>query len=417
MNISMTGFKHFVAASALVAAGAGLPATLARADVVTDWNLTAQNIIAAKGSSPGVYFGMMHAAVYDAVNAIDGRYAVFAVQPTLNARGASKEAAAAAAAYRTLLGLYPDQQTTLDAAYATSLAAIADGFAKTRGIAIGEEVAAAWLAQRAGDGREASVPYVFGTEPGDYQRTPPAFPNPVTPWLAKMKPFTLTGPSQFRAYGPPDLTSERYALDLNTTKSLGALNSTERTAQETEIGLFYTETPTIYWGRNLRDFAATKRLGVAGNARLFAMLYVGLGDASIACFDSKYYFNRWRPVTAIPAADTDGNDATTADAAWAPLANTPPHPEYPAAHGCVTGQVAETLRRFFGTKYLKISLTSTVTNTTHTFYNTDDVVEEVIFGRVFGGMHFTTSVVHGAIIGRKVADWLADHNFQPVRHH
>jgi hypothetical protein len=388
----------------------------ARADVVGDWNTTAASVIVAKGASGPVYLALVHAAIYDAVNSVDGRYTVFAVRPTSDPRGASKEAAAASAAYQVLLTLWPDQQGVLDAALATSLGAIPDGAAKSKGVSIGAEVASAWLAARANDGREANVPYTFGTGPGVYQRTPPAFPNPVTPWLAKMKPFALTSPSQFRAYGPPDLTSERYTKDFETVKALGSAKSTERTPEETEIGLFHTENPTLFWTRNLRNLASSRHLAIDESARLYALLFVTFADGAIACFDSKYYFNSWRPVTAIQAADTDNNPDTEADASWLPLAVTPPHPEYPAAHGCAAGGITEVLRRYFGTREITFTFTSTVPGTVpHTYYSTDDLVEEIKRARVFGGMHFPTSVAHGVGMGKEVGSWVFSHYFGPVK--
>jgi hypothetical protein len=395
--------------------GAALAPRPAAADAVTDWDATIQSLIVAKGAQGAAYYALVHIAMYDAVNAIDGRYSVYAVKPTSPTRGASMEAAAAAAAYRVLLGVWPDQQPTLDAAYATSMNAIPAGVAKSRGTAVGEEVAAAWLALRANDGREANVPYVFGSGPGVYQRTLPGPPSPLTPWLARMKPFALTSPSQFRAYGPPDVTSVRFAEDLDLTKRLGSATSTERTAEETELALFYTENPNTFWGHNMRELAAQKHLGIAANARLFAMLSIAFSDGAIACWDSKYYFNFWRPVTAIQAADTDGNPYTEADPTWASLAATPPHPEYPAAHACVSAAYGELLEDFFGTSRVKFTLTSTVPNTVpHVFYNTNDLIEEVKMARVYGGMHFHTSTEHGAKIGRQVGHWVTRNYFKPV---
>lgn len=418
MNKPLKTVRALALSSALaLSATIGLQAP-ARADVVGDWNATAASVIVAKGAQGGVYLALVHAAIYDAVNAIDKRFTVYAVSPTSDTRGASREAAAAAAAYRVLLTLWPDQQGVLDTALAASLAAIPDGPAETRGVTIGTEVANAWLAVRANDGREANVPYVFGTAPGDYQRTPPAFPNPVTPWLAKMKPFTLTSPSQFRAYGPPDLTSERYTRDFETVKSLGSATSTERLPEETETGLFHTENPTVWWSRNLRNLASLKKRDVADSARLYALLFVTFGDAVVACWDSKYYYNSWRPVTAIRAADTDDNPNTDVDAGWTPLAVTPPHPEYPAAHGCATGAITEVLRRYFGTRYITFTFNSTVAGTVpHTYYSTDDLLEEVMRARVFGGMHFPTSVAHGAGVGKKVGNWVYGNYFRPVKKH
>ena len=391
-------------------------AVSARADVVTDWNATAEAVFVAKNAQSLSYFAMVHIAIYDAVNAVDGRYTVFAVKPTTPARGASREAAAAAAAYRTLLGLYPDQAAVLDPAYTASLAKIPNGVAKARGIRIGEEVAAAWLEMRADDGREANVPYEFGDGPGVYQRTPPAFPNPAMPWLAVVKPLALTSPAQFRAYGPPDLTSRRYAQDFEMTKRLGAANSAERTTDETETARFYTENPLTFFGRNVRELTAARRLPIIESARLMAMTFVSIADSMTACWDSKYHFNFWRPVTAIPAADIDDNPATEADPSWMPLANTPPHPEYPAGHGCLSTALAESLRFYFRTSRVRVTLTSTVPGTVpHVFRDTRDMIEEVKMARVFGGMHFLTSVEHGTLIGQDVARWVARHHFKPVR--
>lgn len=413
MNVSR---KRFVGPALLWCAAAAL-STVARADVITDWNATAQTVLAAKGHQGPPGYAFVHVPMYDAVNAIDGRYTVFAVKPTADARGASKEAAAATAAYRVLLGAYPDQQTTvLDPAYAASLAAIPDGPAKTKGIAIGAEVAAAWLALRAGDGREAVVPYVFQVPaPGVYQRTPPAFPNALAPWLAVMRPFALTTPSQFRAPGPPDLTSDIYAQDVAFTQALGAANSTERSAEETEIARFYTESPTTFFSHNLREFAAAKNLGVTENARLFAQVFVTTADSMIGCWDSKYYYNFWRPVTAITTDLDDGNPATVRDPAWTPLAPTPPHPEYPAGHGCVSTSYAEALKHFFGSPHLDVTLTSTVAGTVpHVFDNTNKMIDEIVLARVAGGMHFQTSIEDGSTLGKKVARWVARNHFKPV---
>jgi hypothetical protein len=416
MNVS----KNSMLGSALLwCAGATALSSAAQADVITDWNATTQTILAAKGHQGPTGYAFVHVPMYDAVNAIDGRYSVFAVKPASSARSASKEAAAATAAYKVLLGAYPDQTAVLDPAYTASLAAIPDGPAKTKGIEIGAEVAAKWLELRAGDGREAAVPYTFETAaPGVYQRTPPAFPNALAPWLAKMRPFAMTSPSQFRSYGPPDLTSERYAQDVAMVKAVGSANSTERTAEETEVAKFYTESPTTFFSHNLREFAATKNLGVAGNARLFAQVFVSAGDSMIACWDSKYYFNFWRPVTAITTDLDDGNPATERDAAWAPLATTPPHPEYPAGHGCVSTAYAEALRYFFRTPHVKVTLTSTVPGSVpHVFKNTDQMIDEIILARVFGGMHFQTSVEHGSTIGKKVGRLVARNHFRPVGKH
>lgn len=396
----------------------------AKADAVSDWSSIAATVLVNVGRPGGgaaVDIAYVHAAIYDAVNAIDGRYSVYAVRPHTSAVGASPEAATAAAAYTVLKALFPSQQSFLDTAYANYLLSLQPGPAQTRGIAVGTEVANLFLATRVGDGRDAAVPYVFGSGPGVYQITPGAAPpptTPATPWLAQTRPFGIESPSQFRAPGPPDLTSLQWAADLNEVKAFGAATGSLRSQEQTDIGLFYTENPITYVNRNVRSIAASQNLSVADSARFFAQSYITLADSLIGCFDSKYYYNFWRPVTAIRAADTDGNDATEPDFHWLPLALTPNHPEYPSAHGCVTGAIAHAAQYFFGTKELTINLTSTnvpgAPLTTRTFTNIDDVLKDVIGGRIYGGMHYRTSVLDGLALADKVAHWIKSRYFLRV---
>ena len=393
----------------------------ARADAVTDWSAISQAAIVTNAGRPPsgsiVDVAYVFAAVYDAVNAIDGRYSAFAVSLPTASPTASQDAAAVAAAHHVLKTFFPTQQVFLDGALAASMAAIPAGPARDQGNAVGVQVATAFLTLRANDGRNAVVPYVFGSGPGVYQLTPgaPQPPaSPATPWVAQMKPFALESASQFRAEGPPDLTSARWADDYNEVKAFGALNDSPRTAEQTEIGRFYAEHPGAQLMRTLRNFAAAQTMSVADRARLLAILHISAADALIACFDSKYFYNFWRPATAIVAGETDDNGATEPDGGWLALAPTPNHPEYPAAHGAVSTAYAEALRHFFGTKKVTITLSSTVTGTTHTFHNTDQIIKEIIAARIYGGMHYRTSGVHGSVMGRKVANWIDKHYFQPV---
>jgi hypothetical protein len=411
-----------VSVAALALAALQVPLA-ARADAVSDWNAIGDDATFAAGrpgGAPLVDLAYVHAAIYDAVNAIDGGHTVFAVAPTTSPSGASPEAATAAAAYTVLSALLPTQQATLDAQYSAFLSGIPDGAAKTAGIAVGTEVAAAFLLERSGDGRNANVPYAFGSGPGVYQLTPGANPAvaPITRWLAQMRPFALESPSQFRADGPPDLSSAQWAEDYNETRKFGAQSGSLRTPQQTEIGLFYVENPGRQVNRWIRDLAAAQGLSLVDSARFFAQYYVSGADAVIACFDSKSYYNFWRPVTAILAGDTDGNDATEADPTWTPLATTPPHQEYPGAHSCVTGTLSFVLEDFFGTKKLDFSLTSRsvpgVALAVHSFKRTQDLRKEVIDARIYGGMHYRTSAVHGMVIANKVARWVSSHYFLPA---
>ena len=201
------------------------------------------------------------------------------------------------------------------------------------------------------------------------------------------------------------LDSATWIADYNEVRSLGDIHSGTRTPEQTEIGLFYTEHTGRQYDRILRDFAAAQNFSLADEARFMAQMLVSIGDALISVWDSKFYYGRWRPVTAIRVTD---------DPNWTPLAVTPNHPEYPAAHGGFTGALAEGLQQFFGTKDVTITLSSTVTGTTRTFYNTDDLVKEIVVARIYGGMHFRTSVIEGKVQGTKAAKWVAKHCFLPV---
>jgi hypothetical protein len=408
------------AAITLVLCALALMPANAKADVVSDWNKIADTAVVTNARRPAgaalVDMAYVHAAIYDAVNAIDRGYTVYAVAPAnMPAPDTSKDAAAATAAFRVLLKLFPAQESFLTEKYSQYLETIADDARKTAGIELGNEIAQKFMALRSNDGRDAVIPFTPWTGPGNWQPTPPSFsPNPLTPWMATMKPFLIESPSQFRPAGPPALNSVEFAADYNETRAYGAINSTVRTAEQTQIGLFYIDHTGAQLSRIFRQFAAVQNMRTADNARLYAMLYLSIADSLIAGWDAKYYYHFWRPVTAIRAGDTDGNELTEADPNWLPLATTPGHPEYPAAHGCLTAAYAEALRAFFGTKKVKITLSSTTTNSTREFDNTDDLIKEIIDARIFGGMHYRTSVRDGANIGKKVTHWMTKNYFQPV---
>jgi len=386
----------------------------ARADAVTDWNAYGVSaVITAATRGPGGYVDLayMHIAMYDAVNAIDGRYSVFAVSPTTVPAGASKEAAATAAAYNVLLVLFPDQQAVLDANYAASLAAIPDSQAKNDGIAVGTEVASLFLASRAGDGRNAPITYTPGSGPGAWIPTSPA--PPIVVYLSQMRPFAMETASQFRADGPPALTSQQYTADFNEIKILGCLDCPTRTEEQRVIGLFYTDPGPAQTGRGFRQLALDYPMGIADNARLFGMLYVALADAAIASVETKYHFGFWRPITAVRQADTDGNPETIADPGWTPLSTTPNFPDYVSTHSATWGAFSETIRQFFGTKKVNFTMTSVVTGTTRHFTKTDDINKEIIDARVYVGFHFRTADVHGVLMGKKIGRLVAKNYFQP----
>ena len=397
---------------------------------VTDWNNIAITtaLAASQTTAPGsntqvginVYLAYVHLAIYDAVTAIDHRFRPYG--PELSAPpDASKEAATIAAAYDTLNYYFPDQATTLQTQYNAALSAIPDSSAKTEGISVGRAAANSIIALRAGDGRGAAFSYTWPSvpTPGVWIPTPPAFAAPAVPWLAAMTPFTMRSASEFRPEPPPALTSTEWADDYNLTKTLGAVNSTVRTPEQTEIGLFWTDHAGAQYGRAFRALAVARGLDVSDSARLFATLYASAADASIGCWDGKFHYSFWRPVTAIRNGDIDGNPDTVPDPTWTPLGVTPNHPEYPAAHGCVTGSIATALKNFFGTPRVTLVVTSTVTNTTHTFTNTKDLEEEVEHARIYAGFHYHHSVVQGALLGTKVSDQVSKDFFERLtgNHH
>ena len=386
-------------------------------NVVVQWNgIAATTIITnAKEASvaSGVWLAYVHLAVFDAVNSIDHRFQPYAFT-TQAPEGASKDAAAVAAAHRILVQYFPAQQSSLDSQFATSLAGIADTGANiASGVAIGEAAAQGLISARATDGLLANVSYTPPVGPGFYQRTPPAFAAPLTPWLGQMVPFTMTGPAQFFPdEGPTPLDSQQWIDDYNETRTLGAINSTVRTPQQTEIGLFWTEHTGQQYARAFRKLATDQGLSTSDTARLMAMLWAGYADAGIGCWNAKFTFSFWRPVTAIRAGG--GNPALTADPNWSPLANTPAHPEYPAAHGCATGVVSTVLENFFGTPNLQFSVDSLVTHTTHNFTSTTDLLDEVEHARIYAGFHYHHSVIQGKVLGTKVAHQLTQGFFSPV---
>jgi hypothetical protein len=344
-------------------------------------------------------FAAVHVAMYDAVVAISGGYDYFSSVPTTPAAGASTDAAAASAACDVLRGLFPNRAPQYETACQAYLAALPDSDAKTRGIAIGAEVAAGTLASRANDGRMTAVTYVPGSEPGDFRGV-----NPAMPFLPFVRPFVMTSASQFRADGPPALTSHTYATDLNEVKAYGSAASTVRSAAQTDLARFNTEPPPRFWPRNLRRFVSDGRSTVE-NARLMAMIWVAQADAVLGCFESKYYFEFWRPTSAITLADTDGNPATIADAGWTPVVPTPNHPEYPAAHSCTAASVGTVLDAFFGTSKIDFSMDSTVAglaNPVRQYHSTGDFVKDLKLARIYGGMHYRTSTDHGAVLGKRV---------------
>jgi hypothetical protein len=388
-----------------------LPGLAPAQNAVTEWNnIAVKTAVLGNSAIPpnspngmALYLAYVHLAMHDAVNAIQHRYQPYG-PPLPTPAGASVEAAVAAATYTTLQFHFPDQFALLTATYNGWLAALPDS-GKADGIATGTAVANQLLTMRAGDGLGTNVPYPYPTvpTPGIWIPTPPAFAPPVTPWMGQMVPFTMRSASQFFPEPPLSLASTAWADDYNQVKTLGALNSSVRTPKQTEIALFWTENTAVQYARALRNLAGAYALDLADTARLFALVWTSSTDALIGCWNAKYYYSFWRPVTAIRNGDIDGNPATIPDSSWTPLANTPAHPEYPSAHGCFTGAVANSLQQYFGGSHFTFIVSSTVTHTVHEIRSTRELEQEVEWARIYAGIHYHHSVVQGEELGRKVA--------------
>jgi hypothetical protein len=411
----MKHFKALQQSVLLVVMASLVIGRMSHADVVTDWNAKAGEIVvAAKLGTPPANraLAIVQTSVYEATNAITKRYD--ADGPRLEvAPGASVEAAIAAANRAALAQLVPSQKTSIDAAYEAALSAITDGPAKAAGIAAGEAAAAKTLARRAGDGAAKGEAYRPHTTPGVYVPTV----IPVFSQWPQRTPWLMTSPAQFRPGPPPKLTSELWARDYNEVKTLGAKSSTRRTAEQTEIARFWESTlPTVYHGI-VQSVAAAPGREVTQNARLFAAVTQAVDDAVIAVFDAKYHYNFWRPITAIRNGDIDGNDATERDPTWLSLIDTPMHPEYPCAHCIVASTVGTVLRAEIGT-----GPTPTLTTTSDTamgaarsWTSLDAFIQEVANARVYDGVHYRNSTEVGTAMGREVGALAVTKHLRPLK--
>jgi len=433
-----------LAAPLIVAASAMAPVGVVAAEptnMVLVWNENAINVIhgATTAIPPGLgnapplsslHLAMVQGAVYDAVNAIDGRH-----QPYLHGLSApstaSKAAAVAQAAHDVLIGLMPvtpqGVRTRVDDMLAASLSQIDDGEAKTDGIKIGSDAAAAMLAARATDGRFDVEPFPTSTDVGKWRLVPP-LSNNVFGQFATVTPLTLKSADQFRTEGPImlDITGPAYAAEFNEVKALGAQTGSSRTEAQTLLAGFVFANPVFYMNKGLRDIATARGLSTADEARLFAQTSFGSADALVACWNDKRNWLSWRPQTAIREAANDGNPATVADPDWVSLFPTPGYPDQPSGYNCYTQGLWYSARLFFGTDQMNFQLTSpgaplnlptvpvAVPGSTRSYTRFSDVARDTIEGRILTGFHFRTADVAGAWIGKKAAQWVDKHEFQPI---
>jgi hypothetical protein len=401
-----------LATAASVVALASLPAASARADVITVWN---EQVVTSGGPQSQRTFAMVAVAMFDAVNAIQGGYTPYLALPA-PPPGASAEAAAAAAARGVLFRLFPAQQASLDALLATSLAGVPDGPAKADGVAFGDLVAQAMYEARLNDGILAPGPaFVDGTAPGEYRLTSPGPPQPVNTGASSWRPFAMTSAAQFRPGPPPPLNTLAYAVNVNLTKAWGGAASSLRSSEHEQIARWHTEMAQFQFNRIARSEVVHDGRGLLAHARLFALLNLALADATTAVFDAKYTYRYWRPSTAIQNADSDGNRLTKADATWTPFLPTPPHPEYPAAHGAVQGAGAVVLSWYFGPHHRFATTSPTVPGVTRHYQSFAQFALEGAAARIFGGMHFVRALEVGSWQGQAVGAWVLSHHLRPAR--
>jgi len=388
------------------------------ANVITDWDEKGVAAVApiASGTSPYAPYiayrmmGLVHAAMFDAVNSIEQRYRPYLVQLPADAT-TSQEAAAAAAAAAILATIDAKTATDMKIALADYVAAMPDGAVKP-GIKLGEEIAAKVLEMRANDGSDAPDDYRPRTTPGVYV---PTAITQAAMW-GKIKPFAMVNPSQFRPGPPISLESEEWARDFNEIKDYGRQNSLKRTPQQTETARFWLTTSPVVYFPFVRQLVKAKQMSVVESARFMALASLAMNDALIGVFDAKYHYNFWRPITAIRNGDIDGNPATDRDATWQPIADTPMHPEYPCAHCAESGAVAGVVRTVLGTDEIpEITMTSpTAPGVTHRWTNITAFTQEVASARIWAGFHYRFSNRIGTDMGLSIGQYVAENVMQPV---
>jgi len=392
-------------------------------NAVVFWNEVADHSIADLGgqtpSLGSIEAAIVHTAIYDAVNAICGYpFTPYAVTPEVR-RPALPEAAVAAAAHDVLVALYPDQQEELDGIYDEFLESLRGHHrAKLNGIAAGQQAAAGILDLRADDGRYAGTPWQPPKPgPGVWERTPPGYLPPATPWIRDVTPWTMDSPSQFRPPPPPDLDSDVWVRDYQETKDYGGEVSSVRTEEQADLARFIGGVgvhPMKQWHDSWRDIASGQGLSTLDAARLFAMLSTASADAFIGCWDAKFTYAFWRPVTAIRVGGD--NPKLEADTNWIGFVITPNHPEYPAAHGCFSGAVVATLQAYFGTDQLSFKMTSAAPDLiqpVRQYKSFSQALENNLVARIYGGMHYRNSTEYGSELGQQVARQMVENFFLP----
>jgi hypothetical protein len=398
-----------------------------RADAVADWNLIAVQTTA--GTLPGfppfpprpgptgnLDVAVVQAAVYDAVQAIEKKFAPYYVE--IPGASGSPVAATAKAAHDVLVNRFPSQALALDTIYFNYMAPL--GLLDDPGVAVGARAAAGIIALRACDGsfpNPAPPPFVGIDQPGFWRPTP-GTTQMTAPWVAFVTPFTLTRPSQFRADPPPALTSREYARNYNEVMALGALNNSDRTPQQTDLAHFWFANYTILLNQVLRDIANAHVDNIAESARLFALADMAIADALITAWSDKVHYVFWRPITAIQQGDNDDNSRTIGDPGWQSLYPAPPYPDYTSGANITTSALINSLKLFFDKDRMDFSITTTNTGPTiqdtRTYRRFSEVTDEVVDARIYEGIHFRFADTAARQQGRQVARFAFKNFLRPL---
>ena len=405
------GAKRLTIRSITVALLAITVVARASVDEVVRWNQVATDATVAAKINPlaeSRIFAILHAAIHDAVNAIEPRYEPYQPRTSPAPAGASVEAAIAGAAHTTLVALLPDSKATFDAALEETLRSITDDSRKAPGLEVGRTAATAILTARENDGANRTVEYTPGTKPGDYCPTPPDFkPAALVQW-ASMTPFVLKSADQFRCPDPPAVNSPRALADLEEVKAIGGSKSAMRTPEQSEIGRYWYESSPQGWNRIAREVLAARQFDVWENARLFALLNLAMADGYIGGFDTKYHCNYWRPVTAIRAGG---------DSEWLSYLPTPPVPDYPSTHTVEGAAAATVMARFFNTDFISFSMTSggEYPGITRKFWSFSEAARENGASRILCGIHFSSAVNAGYVQGERIGEWAYENALRPAK--
>ena len=395
-------------------AGALLVITVASrvsADEVTRWNKIATDASAVANTNPlteSCVLAILHVAIHDAANAVESRYEPYQARTSPAPVAASVEAAIAGAAHDTLVALLPESKVSFDAALEETLRTVADNSKKTAGLEVGGAAAAAILAARKNDGQNRTVEYTPGTKPGEYRPTAPDFKPAAMAHWGSVRPFVLKSSAQFRCPEPPPVNSSRDLADLEEVKAIGGSKSVTRTAEQSEIGRYWYESSPQGWNRIAREVSAGRQFDVWENARLFALVNLAMADGYIAGFEDKYYYNYWRPVTAI---------RERGDSEWLSYLPTPPVPDYPSNHTVEGAAAATVMARFFNTDFVSFSMTSGAPypGITRKFWSFSEAARENGASRVLCGIHFSTAVNAGYIQGERIGEWAFENVLRPAK--